>query len=138
MNFEALQAIREIKQRLEAHEMMVRNEPAHEPAGQIAVRQVIEVVARAYGHLPSDLVGRSRFADLCESRQVAMWATRQLNVNRFTLEYIGNHFGGRNHGTILEGIRKIRERREVDPAFREKTDRVLATVKGLAPILKAA
>jgi chromosomal replication initiator protein len=42
-----------------------------------------------------------------------MWLARQHT--RFSLEEIGGHFGGRDHTTVLHGVRTVQNQLETDP-----------------------
>jgi chromosomal replication initiator protein len=73
-----------------------------------------------------DLCGSSRSRVLVQARQVAMYLCRELT--ELSLPKIGQHFGGRDHTTVMHADRKIRslmaERRSVYTQVSELTNRI--------------
>jgi chromosomal replication initiator protein len=55
----------------------------------------------------SDLIGPKRLRTIARPRQVAMYLSKQLTPR--SLPEIGRRFGGRDHTTIMHGVRKIEE-----------------------------
>ena len=54
-----------------------------------------------------DLIGPRRLRALARPRQVAMYLSKQLTSR--SLPEIGRRFGGRDHTTIMHGVKKIEE-----------------------------
>lgn len=77
------------------------------------VRLIIRTVAAYYNVTVTDVLSHRRTADIMRPRQVAMFVAKQLT--RHGLPTIGRHFGGRDHTTILSGVRKMARLREMDP-----------------------
>lgn len=75
--------------------------PARVPA-----RTVIEFVAASYGLPTAALTGDCRRSVVVRPRQFAMYAIRQL-CPHLSLNLIGRALGGRDHTTILHGLRKV-------------------------------
>jgi len=67
---------------------------------------VIEFVAASYGLPPAALTGDCRRSVVVRPRQFAMYAIRQL-CPHLSLNLIGRALGGRDHTTILHGLRKV-------------------------------
>jgi chromosomal replication initiator protein len=57
-----------------------------------------------------------------EPRHVAIWMSRELTDN--TLAEIGEHFGGRSHGTVKHSIAWVEDRKENDRMFFDKLVRL--------------
>jgi len=76
------------------------NKPKYVPV------QIIAHVAEDAGLSVDDLRSGSRIARLVRPRQFAMWLIKQRIPER-TLPQIGVPFGGRDHTTALNAIRKI-------------------------------
>lgn len=76
-------------------------------------REIKEIVAKAYGLRVEDLDSRSRAAQVVWPRQVAMYLAREVAGE--PLPQIGAAFGGRNHSTVLNACRRVRERVSSDP-----------------------
>ena len=88
-------------------------------ARQITARTVemsciCTTVARHYGLKTKDLKGSSRSRSIVSARSIAMFLSREMS--RKTLSQIGNHFGRRDHTTVLHACKKIEELRSTDPA----------------------
>lgn len=79
------------------------------------------LVASYYGIAVADLTGKSRSRPLVHARQVAMYLCREMTDS--TLYSVGQHFGGRDHSTVVHSCRKIesllRMKREI---FQEVTE----------------
>jgi chromosomal replication initiator protein len=55
----------------------------------------------------SDLIGPKRVRTIARPRQIAMFLAKQLTPR--SLPEIGRRFGGRDHTTIMHGVRRIEE-----------------------------
>ena len=73
----------------------------------ISPKKVIEAVAASEGIGVNDLLGQNRSAKIAVPRQLAMYLLREFN--EISLPQIGEMLGGRDHTTIMYGIRKIQE-----------------------------
>ncbi|HAQ46692.1 MAG TPA: chromosomal replication initiator protein DnaA, partial [Rhodobacter sp.] len=60
----------------------------------------------------SDMIGPKRLRTIARPRQVAMYLAKQLTPR--SLPEIGRRFGGRDHTTIIHGVRKIEELMSID------------------------
>jgi chromosomal replication initiator protein len=79
---------------------------AREPAAP--VEEIQERVSRAFGISRAELVGSTRAATPLRARQVAIYLTRELTD--LSLPQIGRLYGGRDHSTVLNSIRRIEAR----------------------------
>ena len=73
----------------------------------ISIDDVQDYVEAEYGVSHSDLIGSKRVKELMEPRHVAIWLSRALTEN--TLADIGEHFGGRSHGTVKHSIKWVED-----------------------------
>lgn len=96
------------------------------------VDQVLTVVARHSDDTVTTetLLSRDRHEPVAIARQQAWWILRRhAEVKRgttyspVTLQTLGDAFG-RDHGTVMIGIRAINNRMEVDARFRERTEAI--------------
>lgn len=69
------------------------------------VVNIIRETAAHYGVTVGDVMSQRRTANVIRPRQIAMYLSKVLT--RRSLPDIGNRFGGRDHTTILHGVRKI-------------------------------
>ena len=64
-------------------------------------------MAEHYNIRLSDMIGPKRVRTIARPRQIAMYLAKQLTSR--SLPDIGRRFGGRDHTTIMHGVRKIEE-----------------------------
>ncbi|MBU0643248.1 MAG: chromosomal replication initiator protein DnaA, partial [Alphaproteobacteria bacterium] len=60
----------------------------------------------------SDMIGPKRVRSIARPRQVAMYLAKQLTSR--SLPEIGRRFGGRDHTTVMHGVRRIEELKGTD------------------------
>ena len=77
---------------------------------------VVDAVARHYQIQEKDLKGRQRTRNIVFPRQVAMFLLRE--ETDISLEEIGRAMGGRDHTTVLHGIKKIEAALDSDVQLR--------------------
>ena len=77
---------------------------------------VVDAVARHFKVQEKDLKGRQRTRDIVFPRQVAMYLLRE--ETDISLEEIGRSMGGRDHTTVLHGIKKIESALDSDVQLR--------------------
>lgn len=83
--------------------------PADHPA---AWRVIINQVGKRLALSPNDILGTSRRHEFVVARQIAMFLCR----HKLGLSYpeLGRLFGGKDHSTVMHGIKKIEYLRHVD------------------------
>ena len=90
------------------------------------LRRVIGATARKHGLTAADLTGPSRCRQVSHARGMAMYLSRRLTPA--SLGTIGTAFGGRDHTTVLHGIRVTEERRSLHPGIAAEIDQLIATL----------
>lgn len=70
-----------------------------------SVEEIQEQVAEAFGISRAELVGTSRAARPLRARQVAIFLTREMTD--LSLPQIGRLYGGRDHSTVLNSLRRV-------------------------------
>ena len=75
---------------------------------KITISDIIERVAEKHGFSASDLKGRGRRSALNIARQEAMYEA--YLSGRWSYAQIGRALGGRDHTTVLFGVRRHAER----------------------------
>ena len=93
-----------------------------------SMRRVIGATARRNSLTVADLVGPSRCRRVSHVRGMAMYLARRLTQK--SLQSIGTALGGRDHTTVLHGIRITETRRANDPAVAAEIDQIVATLVG--------
>ncbi|HEY2477500.1 MAG TPA: chromosomal replication initiator protein DnaA [Solirubrobacterales bacterium] len=70
-----------------------------------SVEEIQQQVAERFGISRAELIGSSRAATPLRARQVAIYLTRELTD--LSLPQIGRLYGGRDHTTVLNSLRRI-------------------------------
>ena len=78
----------------------------------------------AFGISRAELVGSSRAATPLRARQVAIFLTRELTD--LSLPQIGRLYGGRDHSTVLNSLRRIEVGIGEDPSLADRVDKLRA------------
>ena len=92
-------------------------------AREITPQLVIEIVAEHF-HISTDqMISKARSNDIAKPRQIAMYLCK--NMTNTSLDSIGTLLGGRDHSTIIHGIRKVTEEYEKN----ENTQNLIETIK---------
>jgi chromosomal replication initiator protein len=79
---------------------------------KLTIEEIQRKVAEHYNIRLSDMIGPKRLRTIARPRQVAMYLAKQLTPR--SLPEIGRRFGGRDHTTIMHGVRKIQELMSTD------------------------
>jgi len=79
---------------------------------KLSIEEIQRKVAEHYNIRLSDMIGPKRLRNIARPRQVAMYLSKQLTHR--SLPEIGRRFGGRDHTTIMHGVRKIEELMALD------------------------
>lgn len=79
---------------------------------RITIQQIIDTVVKYYNIKLSDLQSKKRNQSIAFPRQICMFLARKHT--RYSLEEIGGYFGGRDHTTVLHGVRQIDRSMKVD------------------------
>ena len=77
------------------------------PERRITVDEIQKTVAEHFSLKQSDLLSERRTRAVARPRQIAMWLCKQHTTRSYP--DIGRRFGGRDHTTVLHGVRKIEE-----------------------------
>ena len=88
--------------------------PRGRPAQTTSVEEIQQRVAEAFGVSRAELVGSSRAATPLRARQVAIFLTRELTD--LSLPQIGRLYGGRDHSTVLNSLRRVEAGLIEDPS----------------------
>ncbi len=83
-----------------------------------SVEEIQQRVAEGFGISRAELVGSSRAATPLRARQVAIFLTRDLTD--LSLPQIGRLYGGRDHTTVLNSLRRVEANLDEDPDLAEK------------------
>ena len=87
---------------------------------KVSIEDIQRRVAEHYNIRLADMIAAKRVRTIARPRQVAMFLSKQLTSR--SLPEIGRRFGGRDHTTIMHGIRKIEELVMIDRQLSEDVD----------------
>lgn len=85
---------------------------------QVSIEDVLSTVANQFGVKVSDLKGSRKTREVSHPRQVAMYLARRLTRSSFP--EIGRSFGGKDHSTVVKGVKKVEELLRENPELAEQ------------------
>jgi chromosomal replication initiator protein len=94
--------------------------PRGRSAQATSVEEIQQRVAEGFGISRAELVGTSRAATPLRARQVAIFLTRELTD--LSLPQIGRLYGGRDHSTVLNSLRRIEVGLDADSELAQRVD----------------
>ncbi len=87
---------------------------------KITIEEIQRKVSDYYNIRLSDIIGPKRLRSYARPRQVAMYLCKQLTSR--SLPEIGRRFGGRDHTTVMHGVRRIEELKVSDGQIAEDVE----------------
>ena len=90
---------------------------------EITPQLIIEVVTEHFNISMDQMISRSRSSDIARPRQIAMYLCKTMTDS--SLDVIGSFLGGRDHSTIIHGIKKISDEYEIN----NNTKTLIDTIK---------
>ena len=84
----------------------------------ISIDTVQKVVTRYYKVTENEIIGKGRRKEVALARQVMMYLCRELC--NASLKTIGLRLGGRDHTTVMYGVREIGKRTRANEAFKKE------------------
>jgi chromosomal replication initiator protein len=100
------------------------------PRDELPVEEIQQHVAAAFGISRAELIGSSRAAAPLRARQVAILLTREQTG--LSLPQIGRLYGGRDHSTVLNALRRIETGISEDQGLADRVDRLRTEIHNLA------
>ncbi len=94
---------------------------------KITIEEIQRRVSEHYNIRLSDMIGPKRVRSYARPRQVAMFLCKQLTSR--SLPEIGRRFGGRDHTTVMHGVRRIEELRVQDGQIAEDIEMLRRTLE---------
>lgn len=95
---------------------------------KLTIEEIQRKVAEHYNIRLSDMIGPKRLRNIARPRQVAMYLAKQLTPR--SLPEIGRRFGGRDHTTIMHGVRKIEELMATDSQLNDDLNLLKRLLQG--------
>jgi len=100
-------------------------------AGPTAIEEIQQRVAGAFGISRAELVGSGRSATVLRARQVAILLTRESTD--LSLPQIGRLFGGRDHSTVLNALRRAEDALGSDAELARRVSGLRGDIHKLPP-----
>jgi chromosomal replication initiator protein len=91
-----------------------------------SVEEIQQQVAERFGISRAELIGGGRSATPLRARQVAIYLTREMTD--LSLPQIGRLYGGRDHSTVLNSLRRVEASLGEDEALNEKVTELRAAI----------
>jgi chromosomal replication initiator protein len=95
---------------------------------QVGVENIQRTVADFYKIKVADMYSKKRPASIARPRQIAMYLAKEMTQK--SLPEIGELFGGRDHTTVLHGVRKIAAERQKNTELNQQLHVLEQTLKG--------
>lgn len=96
---------------------------ALQTSAQVTIETIVEAITDFFNVSLSALQSKRRQRSIAQPRQVCMYLARKYT--RYSLEEIGGYFGGRDHTTVLHGVKAISHLRQSNPDM----DRTIAAIE---------
>ncbi len=95
---------------------------------KISIEEIQRQVSEHYNIRLSDMIGPKRVRSFARPRQVAMFLCKQMTSR--SLPEIGRRFGGRDHTTVMHGVKRIEELRHQDAQIAEDLEMLRRILEG--------
>ncbi|SEW41123.1 chromosomal replication initiator protein DnaA [Cognatiyoonia koreensis] len=79
---------------------------------KVTVEEIQRKVSEHYNIRLSDMIGPKRVRSYARPRQIAMYLAKQMTSR--SLPEIGRRFGGRDHTTVMHGVKRVEELMVID------------------------
>jgi chromosomal replication initiator protein len=97
---------------------------------RVTIQHILDAVTGYYGVKVSDLQSKRRNKSIAFPRQVCMYLAR--HHTKYSLDEIGGYFGGRDHTTVLHGVRKITQQVSSDNDVQRQVTSLVNQISGRA------
>lgn len=94
---------------------------------KISIEEIQRQVAEHYNIRLAEMIGPKRLRSFARPRQVAMYLCKQMTSR--SLPEIGRRFGGRDHTTVMHGVKRIEELRIQDAQIAEDLEILRRTLE---------
>lgn len=94
---------------------------------KITVSDIISKISEKYDLSQAELKSSSRSGKLITPRFTAMYLTKKLT--EMTMAEIGDAFGGRDHSTVVNAIKKTEDAIKTDLSFKDQIDDIISELK---------
>lgn len=124
---EAYSKLRNIPVSVESAQEALRDVLKNKEKKELTPNYIKEVTAQYFNVTSEDLESKRRHKAVTVPRQVAMYIIRE--VTDLSLPKIGDHFGGRDHSTVLHSCDKVLNEMKSDQNFKSLIQRIMNEIK---------
>ena len=108
-------------------EKRIINDIIQNGGNSVTPEKIKTVVGRYFNIKVSDMESKKRTSNIVEPRQIAMFLCRDMTD--YSLEKIGNLFGGRDYTTVMHACKKIQLELSTKDSTKEIIDNLKAEIK---------
>ena len=94
---------------------------------EITIDAIQKMVCEYYGVNYDKLLHKTRKREIVQARQITMFLAKSFTKN--SLKTIGEHFGGRDHTTVIHSCQTVKDLMDTDSVFRENVMEVTQKVQ---------
>jgi len=95
---------------------------------RVQPEQIVRAVCQEFRIAINEIKGPRRHRNITVPRQIAMYLVRELTDE--SLPQIGQLFGGRDHSTVINALKRVEAMRNADTDLRNRIDRVRRQLRG--------
>lgn len=89
---------------------------------EITAQLIVEVVSEHFGITVDQIMSKSRSNDVAKPRQITMYLCKQMTD--LPLDSIGQLLGGRDHSTVIHGVKKVSDEISSDKNFKQTVETI--------------
>ncbi len=97
-----------------------------ESSKELTIEDIQKKVSKFFDIKVTDLKSNKRIKTFVIPRQIAMYLCRKLTTSSYP--EIGEHFGGKDHSTVIHAIKKIEEKIQTDSDLKIKIKKIKNTL----------
>ena len=85
---------------------------------EVTIDAIQKMVCEYYSVTYDNLQAKTRKREIVQARQISMFLAKQYTKN--SLKTIGDHFGGRDHTTVIHSCQTVKNLMDTDTLIREQ------------------
>lgn len=87
---------------------------------EVGIEYIQKIVSEYFNVPTEELKAKTRKKEIVIARQLAMYFTK--DYTNHSLKSIGNHFGGRDHSTVIHALQSVNDMLDTDARFRSSVN----------------
>ncbi|MDR1260739.1 MAG: chromosomal replication initiator protein DnaA [Oscillospiraceae bacterium] len=106
---------------------IIRDILTEEQPLELTFEKILSEVSRTFGVSAADIKSQKRSAQISKARQTAIYVAR--TILGLPMAVIGEHFGGRDHSTVLYALSKMEKQLNYDSKLKEVVEDIIKNIK---------